>query len=362
MTIENHTPQAREFITGHWEQPALITETNFGFKSLCDFVFNTTVGCGHGCRFCYVPNVATIKQKHTLAPYGVHDPDAQWGGYVLLRRWHEEKFLASLRAAERRPADKLKPEGHRAVMFCSTTDPYQVIGGKFTKEHQQLVRNALTRIRDDSTLNVRILTRSPLAKSDFDLFKSFGHRLVFGMSLPTLNDKLAKVFEPHAPSVGKRLQTLQAAKDAGLHVYVAVAPTYPECDEADIRATLTAVEALDPLTVFHEPINIRAENVERIRKHAESLGVTLDLSHFANDDAWRKYAIDQLRLVERVAGEVGVAHCLHLWPDKDLPSKSALQAMDDPTEFVAWLFKWWTRISEWPEPKNLITVPAPAVL
>ena len=33
----------------------------------------------------YVPSVATIKQAAKLAEYGVKDPDAEWGDYVLLR-------------------------------------------------------------------------------------------------------------------------------------------------------------------------------------------------------------------------------------------------------------------------------------
>jgi hypothetical protein len=85
---------------------------------------------------------------------------------------------------------------------------------------------------------------------------------------------------------------------------VAVAPTYPECDEADLRATLTAVAALEPVTVFHEPINIRAENVERISKHAESIGVTLNTAVFSTPETWRRYAIGQLQMVERLAGEM----------------------------------------------------------
>ena len=47
-----------------------------------------------------------------------------------------------------------------------------------------------------------------------------------------------------------------------------MAPTYPECDEADLRATLKAVAELEPITIFHEPINIRAENVARIEAQA----------------------------------------------------------------------------------------------
>jgi DNA repair photolyase len=219
---------------------------------------------------------------------------------------------------------------------------------RLNNHHRAMVRRALELIRDKSTLNLRILTRSPLARADFDLMKTFGSRLTFGMSLPTLDDKLARIYEPSAPVPSKRLETLKAAVAAGLHVYVAVAPTYPECDETDIRATLTAVAKLNPITVFHEPINVRAENVERIKVHATSLGVTLKTEVFADDDARRKYAVEQLQLVEKIAGEVGLAHCLHLWPDKDLPSKAYLQSLDDPTGFVHWLTGWWTRVSEWP--------------
>ncbi|HEY3899573.1 MAG TPA: radical SAM protein [Chthoniobacter sp.] len=359
MTKSTTTPVPKPkstLISDYWSSPATVGVTDFQFKSLCDFIFNTAVGCSHGCRFCYVPSTATNKQATKLKPFGVDDPDEQWGDYVLVRPWDEKVFLSSLKRAENLLENKLKPEGHRAVMFCSTTDPYQTIKNadpklakEYNKHHREMVRRALELIRDKSTLNVRILTRSPLAGKDFDLFKSFGDRLVFGMSLPTLNDKLAKVFEPTAPGVAKRLETLQAAKDAGLHVYVAMAPTYPECDEADLQATLTAIAKLEPLTVFHEPINIRAENVERIRKHGEELGFTLNLKPFETPDAWRKYSWEQFQLVENVAAEVGLSNCLHLWPDKDMPTKKYLQALDDPTGFVDWLNKWWTRVSEWPE-------------
>ena len=125
---------------------------------------------------------------------------------VLLRPWDEEKFLASLRAAENTPRKQLKPDGNRAVIYCSTTDPYQVIRHPDPVRQRELagharflVRRSLELIRDHSTLNVRILTRSPLARADFDLFQSFGQRLVFGMSLPTLRNDLSKVYEPKAP-------------------------------------------------------------------------------------------------------------------------------------------------------------------
>jgi DNA repair photolyase len=303
-----------------------------------------------------VPSAATIKQGAKLKEYGVKDPDLEWGQYVLLRPWDENKFLRSLRAAEATPIAALKPDGNRAVMYCTTTDAYQVIHHlnserqKMLASHsRRLVRRSLELIRDRSTLNVRILTRSPLARSDFDLFKSFGKRLVFGMSLPTLRNDLSRIYEPKAPAPSQRLATLRAAREAGLHVYVAVVPTYPECDEADLRATLQAVGDLEPITIFHEPINVRAENVERIQTHADELGEKLNTEVFETRERWQDYAVNALQTVERLARELGLADRLHLWPDKSLGGVGVASRMPDPKEHMRWLHRSWDRISEWPQ-------------
>jgi DNA repair photolyase len=341
---------------GFWPHPAVIAPNNFVFKSLSNWAFNIAVGCSHGCTFCYVPNAATIKQGAQLAPFGVHDPDAQWGQYVLLREWDERKFLSSLAAAENTPRDQLKADGNRAVIYCSTTDPYQVIyhpdpmrRKTLGKAARELVTRSLELIRDKSSLNVRILTRSPLARLDFELFKSFGPRLTFGMSLPTLRDDLARAYEPKAPAPSQRLATLRAARDAGLHVYVAIAPTYPDCDREDLNATLKAVAELDPITVFHEPINIRAENVRRIEAQAGALGMTLKTDVFASPASWQAYARGALKLVHTLAKEHGLSKRLHLWPDKSLGSQTSLQAVPDSDAYRKWLERKWSRISEWPK-------------
>jgi len=380
MRVVLPTPRPTNSRVGIWHAPAVIAENHFVYKSLSNWAFNVAVGCSHACRFCYVPSAATIKQGPRLAEYGVKDPDAEWGDYVLLRPWDEQKFLASLRAAETTPRKQLKPDGNRAVIYCSTTDPYQVVRHpdparqrELARHARFLVRRSLELIRDESTINVRILTRSPLARGDFDLFKSFGKRLVFGMSLPTLRNDLAKVYEPKAPAPSQRLATLHAAKEAGLHVYVALAPTYPECDEADLRATLQAVAELEPITIFHEPINIRAENVARIERQAEALGLvplrkfaqsdTLSSSTeeragvrsrilrtdvFATRESWQDYAVNALHTVSEIAKELGIEKHLHLWPDKSLGSQSLADRMRNPSKYLKRLEHWWHRVSEWP--------------
>ena len=374
---------------------AKIQRNHFKFKSLSCWAYNIAVGCTHACRFCYVPSSQQTgpgKKKEntgplatTLREHGILDPDADWGKYVLFRPWDEAAFLDSLKRAEKTPRSKLNPDGNRAVILCSTTDPYQTVAipgnpvkQKLLNDHcRHLVSRALELILTESTLNVRILTRSPLAKQDFALFKRFGNRLIFGMSIPTLDDELRRVYEPHAPGVQARLKTLQAAAEAGIPTFVAMAPTYPECDEADLRRTLEAIRPLKPLTIFHEPINVRAENVARIAKHAAELNMQARMKPavFDNPTAWRRYAIDQLMTVQRIAAELGMEGQLHLWPDKSLKSKGPFMEArallrtqsnrgqrvsacergrgreeDEAAyaEFKTWLAHWHSRISEWP--------------
>jgi hypothetical protein len=168
------------------------------------------------------------------------------------------------------------------------------------------------------------------------------------MSLPTTRNDLSKIYEPKAPAPSQRLTTLQAAKDAGLYVYVAVAPTYPECDETDLRQTLAAVRDIDPITIFHEPINIRAENVERIKRTAVKTGIALDTRVFETRETWQHYAINSLVTVSRLAADLGLSDRLHLWPDKSLGSRACVSRMPNPSAFQQWLEQCWNRVSEWP--------------
>ena len=127
-----------------------------------------------------------------------------------------------------------------------------------------------------------------------------------------------------------------------------MAPTYPECDEADLHATLSAVAEIDPVTIFHEPINIRAENVERIQSHADVHGVKLKTDVFQSRERWQDYAVNALKTVERLADQLGLADRLHLWPDKSLGSAGVVKRMPNPEEYQNWLQKWWGLISRWP--------------
>ena len=217
------------------------------------------------------------------------------------------------------------------------------------------MRSALERILEYSDLNVRILTRSPLAREDFDLFRRFGNRLVFGVSLPTLDDVHARLYEPHAPGPTQRLELLKDAHAAGIPTFVAIAPVFPECSFDDMLDVFNAVKEAKPLTYYMEPVNIRIGIAERIEAEANKISRHIDITPYKDKPAWAEYAIGSLLDAERAADMAGVRDRLHLWPDHaDLGAARVVKAQakvwDHPSglTYVKWLESYWYRISEWP--------------
>src|SRR5678815_2735685 len=78
------------------------------------------------------------------------------------RRWDRDIFLHSLGKAEATDPATLESGGNRAVIYCSTTDPYQTFRGQKSEDGEQrenqlhheargMVRESLELIRDYST-------------------------------------------------------------------------------------------------------------------------------------------------------------------------------------------------------------------
>jgi len=379
--------------------PAVIAPNNFKFKSLSDWSYNIAMGCRHGCTFVMSQIPLPSSKKPTLKKfrglflsngltrdYLVNIGQIIIGGaFAYVKDWNENAFRASLRKAQKaKDEGNLTPDGNSAIMFCTTTDPYQALGGPKAGILRELlknvVRNALKIILEESDLNVRILTRSPAARRDFDLFKRFAdqNRILFGMSLPTFDPSLSEIYEANAPRPDSKFTTLQKAVQEGIPVFVAMAPTLPDEGESELRETISKLMTLNPVTIFHEPINLRAENLARIEAKAHSLGRSIRSDVFRSRERWREYAFSQFALVDRICDELGVPEgVLHQWPDEDLASKNGFLKMkkaiaerefgpdsftkdaqanaDEEWELVyePWINYWHNpeeRISAWPRP------------
>ncbi len=353
--MNNPSSETSLITTGLWDNSATVVRNKFVHKALSSFSCNLFVGCSHGCLFCYVPGVSPVKLQSQLSSYGISDPVEQWGKYALPRPMDERAFVRSLEKASRIPIGELNADGNRAIFMCSTSDPYQVIRcadksqrRKLQKHAEYLTRRALELIRDYSDLNVRILTRSPLAKRDFGIIRSLGDRAMLGISLPTLDTGMSSLFEPGSPAPRHRLSMLAEAHAQGIATFVAIAPVYPGTSEENLVELMEAIKPASPMTVFFEPINLRLGVARKIADMAEQRGLSIDVSPFKDGESWSEYAIEMLRLGERAAERAGLSERLHLWPDKSLGTGKIRNRQENPVEFEQWLDSWWNRKSEWP--------------
>ena len=161
------------------------------------FALSPYRGCGHGCRYCYVREY----------PNALHKPE-DWGGWVS-PKLNAPELLWSQR-------HKL----HEARVFmASATDPYQPLERQY-----RLSRRCLEVLLLCPTTEVIVHTRSPLVLQDLELLKAFGNRLSVGLSLPTDDDTVRQVVEPHAHAIPSRWAAAERLAAAGIAVTIGVAP------------------------------------------------------------------------------------------------------------------------------------------
>ena len=161
------------------------------------FALSPYRGCGHGCRYCYVREY----------PNALHKPD-DWGGWVAPK----------LNAPELLWSQRHKLHNAR-VFMASATDPYQPLERQY-----RLSRRCLEVLLLCPTTEVIVHTRSPLVLQDLELLKAFGDRLSVGLSIPTDDDTVRQVVEPHAPAIPSRWAAAERLAAAGIAVTIGVAP------------------------------------------------------------------------------------------------------------------------------------------
>ncbi len=168
-----------------------------------DYVINPYVGCGHGCKYCYSDFIVR-KFKKISYP---------WGEFVQVKINAPEILSKEI---------KRKKKG--IVLFSSICDPYQPVEAKY-----KLTRKCLE-ILLLHQFPVSILTKSKLVLRDIDLFKKFNDVEV-GLTVPTDDEKIKKLFEPNSPSIEERIAALKELHQNGIYTYVFIGPILPQNPE-----------------------------------------------------------------------------------------------------------------------------------
>ena len=180
---------------------------------LDEYTINPYSGCSFNCLYCYIRG----------SKYGTHMED---------KLGIKTNAIGVLEKQLKNAAKKGK---YGIIVLSSATDPYL----QFEKEYR-LTRQILELILK-YRFPVHILTKSDLVIRDFDLLKEINkqailpidlqdkleHGVFISFSFSTIDNSIAKIFEPGATPPDIRLQTLQHTLSEGFLSGVSLMPLLP---------------------------------------------------------------------------------------------------------------------------------------
>ena len=127
----------------------------------------------------------------------------------------------------------------RAIAIGTNTDPYQPI------EREWRIMRQILEVLHKANHPVAIVTKSALITRDLDILSDMSAKGLakVGISVTTLDRKLARTMEPRASTPTKRLEAIKALNDAGVPTAVMVAPIIPALNDHEIERILDAGHA-----------------------------------------------------------------------------------------------------------------------
>ncbi|HEV3259193.1 MAG TPA: radical SAM protein [Gemmataceae bacterium] len=176
-----------------------------------DWTCNPYVGCSFGCVYCYAMFLPQNRR-----------PKADWG------RWFQAKVNA---------VDVARKQAARvaglALYLSSVTDPY------LPAERSLRLTRGILEVLIPHQPRLLVQTRGPLVVRDLDVLRQFRSVRV-NISIPTDSETVRRDFEPKAPPLERRWETMTAVRAAGLPVGLCVTPMLPLGDPAAFAERIAA--------------------------------------------------------------------------------------------------------------------------
>jgi len=234
---------------------------------LDDYSLNPYSGCSFNCIYCYIRGSKYGENMAKSLSIKVNAPE-------LL-----EKQLK--RRAER--------EEYGIIALASSTEPYLPI-----EEKIGLMRKLLGIILKYK-FPVEVATKSKLVLRDRDLLKDISRNailpedlkrklrqgVIIAFSTSTLNEKLAKILEPGAPSPKERLKTMEICKKEGFLAGMCYIPVLPFLSDSEVELDKMIKSAKDHgadfvlvggLTLFGKgPVDCKTLYYKFLEKHYPEL-------------------------------------------------------------------------------------------
>lgn len=243
---------------------------------------------------------------------------------VVIRRKDAVEVLRSQllnRYGHRRyPADQ-----DNRVLFSSTT-----VDVAANMELLRETAEACKLILQHTGWQIRLLSRSHILYkliAEGMIPEKFHHRLIFGFSTGTFDDRVAKSFEVGTALVSKRIESLHWLQDRGFRTFGMICPSLPQEDYDQFSQEVCAAIRVEKCEhVWAEPLNVRGESLGRTLSALKAAGLEAEADFLASvsgeghSNAWEEYS----RLIF-------LAHTRNIPPEK----LRFLQYIDPATA------KWW---------------------
>jgi DNA repair photolyase len=170
-------------------------------SKVSDYTINPYIGCKHACTYCY----ARFMKRFT-------GHKEKWGQFL------DAKVNAPLLLSR-----EIKSKAVGRVWISGVCDPYQIA----EKEYELTKRCLEILLKHDWPVTLQ--TKSPLVYRDVGLLRKFSNIQV-GLSLATADENLRRIFEPNAPSIKDRIETLEKLHSAGIAAFAMIAPLLPDAE------------------------------------------------------------------------------------------------------------------------------------
>jgi DNA repair photolyase len=151
-------------------------------------------------------------------------------------------------------------------MLSGNTDCYQPL------ERKLGLTRGLLEVCLEYKNPVHVITKGVLVERDFDLIAVLSRDAQAGLtlSIPFLDEDVARAMEPYAATPSRRLETLRRAAEAGIDVSINVAPLIPGLNDRDVVPLLEAAKAAGASSVgtsmLRLPGPVAEVFVERLRR------------------------------------------------------------------------------------------------
>lgn len=219
------------------EKPRTIITRNESPDIPFDRSINPYRGCEHGCIYCFA--------RPTHAFMGLS------AGLDF-----EAKLFAKPDAPKLLERELSKP-GYkpRVIAIGTNTDPYQPI------EKEWRIMRQILEVLDKANHPVSIVTKSALVMRDIDILSRMAARGLawVGLSVTTLDRKLARTMEPRAATPSRRLEAIRALSEAGIPAAVMMAPIIPGLNDHEIERVLDSGKAAGALEASYVLLRLPLE-------------------------------------------------------------------------------------------------------